>query len=885
MTKISLGTVNYYDISDIYCYQTDNRPLYDLSNNIDILNTTTSLLGFYQEIGANPETEPAAGFLPLTCAYVGPNNLLYPIDISQSVDTVNYAAVPIYLVIAALGQSQYKAIAFSASLVLSGIYNSFLSSSIGDALKVGPGGVLVDEIYFDLYYSAYNYQNIFVGKILTPNTISFGGNQVSVLSDNRFIAKNINDSTTGLVTHYINNTIASTNSLGIVTNASNSPYPFIENVGQLGTLATNGVPGSSSPIPVYFSSTPLSTNPDGTFSVSNVESVLDEIHFASPAVSASLTSDDKLGTAGVNNRTLYGFAQNYLIHAQSLSANLNELSQNISTSLYFNSAATTSTIGLFTQFDAANLSFGNSATTITPGTLVSTLTTGLQTSSHGVDFGTFKQTGLGAFIGFLSATDTTLSLVDTSTTTTTTLSTLVGSSALSIANKNSTSNAIVSIDTDVIILNSSVGAYYLNTPTDALELANKAYVDSVVGAAINIADSMIPLAGNSSSLPITGSLYWDVTSNADTSTVLNFNTLLLTTVNSSNPVQFMTLTSSGPSGYQLVRGATTTQTLPLVSTISNDLTTTSWVSWYVASQLTTGSAILSATQTFTSANTINPTTAGLVPLSLKAASLSSGATATVLALSAIDSASQATQAAVDCSSIPSLIFNAGGNLDFRLYLDSAISIQATDASNCLINKLYVDNSVSTLVNQVLGPVIAASWHFNQLNTFTTCPLVGTSAAGQPYTNFIYATGSLTPDEDVNFLTGTQITQYKYGNTGVGYFNVNSDSSYVFNGVPDPSGAPGVVGALFHLTCTVTQLGTGAAYPGGIFQIISLIVKSSGGTLSTLDMNVSQDDSSGNNINYLMAASASTTAYLLPGDSLYFLTHWGQEASVSITRIR
>ena len=885
MTKISLNTVNYYDISDIYSYEVDNRPLYDLSGNIDILNTTTSLLGFYQEIGANPETEPPTGFLPFTCAYVGPNNLLYPIDISQSVFTINYSEVPIYLVIASLGKSQYKALAFSASLLLSGIYNSFLSSSIGDALKVGPGGVLVDEVYFDLYYSAYNYQNIFVGKILTPNTISFGGNQVSVLSDNRFIAKNINDSTTGLITHYINNVVSSTNSLGILNNTKNSPYPFIEHIGQLGTAATNGVPGSSSPIPVYFSSTPLSTNVDGTFTVSNVESVLDEIHFASPSVSANLTSDDKLGTAGVNNRTLYSFAQDYLLHAQSLSINLSEISQNIVTSLYFNSAATTSTNGIFAKFDSTNISYGSSATNITGAALVPVLTAGLLSSSHGISLGAFKNTGLGGFIGYLAASDTVLNYIDPSTTVPNVVASLVGSNALCIVNKNSTNNAIVSFDTDIMILNTSVGAYYANTPTQALEISNKAYVDSVVGAAINIADSMIPLAGNSSSLPITSSLYWDITGNADTSTVLNFNTLLQTTISSSNPIQFMALTSSGVSGYQIVDAATTTQTLPLPVSIGNDLTTTSWVSWYVASQLTTGSAILSATQTFTSANTFNPTIAGIIPISLKATSLSSGASATILSISALDSSAQATQAAIDCSAIPSLIFNAGGNIDFKLYLDSAVTIQSSDDSSCLVNKKYVDTNVSTLVNQVLGPVIMASWHFGQLNAYNPCLLSGSSSAGQPYSQYIYATASLAPDEDVNFLTGSGISQFQYGNSGVGYFNVNSDSSYLFNGIPDPSGASDVVGAMFHLTCSCTQLNIGATYPGGIFQIISLILKSSGGSLTTLDMNISQDDSYGSSINMLMAATASTTVYLQPGDSLYFLSHWGQEASVSITRIR
>jgi hypothetical protein len=847
-SKVTLNTVNYYNASDIYEYNSDNRPLYNISSNVDLLNSVIASAGFYQEISADPETEPVGGFLPLTCAYVGYNGLLHPIDISQAITVIDYATVPIYLITAALGNSNYKALSFSSTITISNLYNSFLSTSTGNALKVGPGGALVDEVYFDLYYSGYNYQNLFVGKILTSNTISFGGNQVSVLSDNRFIAKNINDSTTGLLTKYIDNSVTSVSDFGVLVNTTNSAYPFIAYVNQVGyasSVASLTASSFSSTVPVYFSSSQLTTNQDGTFAVANVESLLDELHFASPALAADLLSNDKLGTAGVNIRTLYGFTQNYMLHSQNLSTNLSELSQNISTSLYFNSSAATSTIGLFAQFDAISTSYGQTATSITGATLSPFLTTTAMSYSHGISFGTFKSNGLGAFIGYITNTDTTLNYLDASTSNV--VSTLVGSSTLSISNKNSANNAIISFDTDMIVLNTSIGAYYKNTASNALEITNKAYVDSAVNALTSSIANMIPLAGNSSSNPITGSLYTDVTSNSDSSTVMLFNTMSVTNIASANPVQFSALTSSGIGGLQTVRGLTTQD-----STFSNttDLTTVSWVKWYVSTNTIVGPAILANNQTFTGTNTFNNTV--------------SFTNDNPIIITSPDS--PVSQASIVCNSA-SLLFNANSTSTFRLYMDPAITLTSSDAANCILNKGYLDNNLDTLVENILGPSICASWSRANVNLNGSQSYSNTTfGASQSPTNWVSAVNP-TSDYDNGFITST-----------TSYFTYNNDGSYTFNGLNS-----GTEGAVFHIDL---NLSNPTSYKTFILQSVILKVDSSN-TIYVLDSRYESATASGSW--FTLGTSFSTTVFLNPLDKIYLLVGTtscsGVNSTASIVRIR
>jgi len=873
MTKITLNPVNYYDISDIYSWEVDNRPLYDISNNIDVINTTTSLLGFYQELPANPETEPVGGFQNFTCAYVGANGLLYPIDISQSMLSIDYSSVPIYLVIAPLGQSIYKCLAFSASLVISSLYNNFLPGSIGNALKVGPGGTLVDQLYFDLYYSAYGYQNIVVGKILTPNTIAFGGNQVSTLTDNYFIAKNRNDSTTGLLTTYVDNSSSSVSSQSILLNTVGSSYPFIEYVHQIGS---SQIGNSPSKVPVYFSSIPLSTNTNGSFTIDNVENVLNELHFASSVITTNTLSDSKFGTAGVNNSALLGFAQNYLLHSQILSANLNEVSQSISTSLLFSNSTGLSTNGLFVQFDTVNTLFGVDSTIYS--NLPLTVSTALQSSSNGICFGQFKQTGIGAGIGYVTNSNPSNASY-TDSTSGYKLADLVGSSALVFTNKNASSNAIISIDTDYILFNTTTGTFYGNIPTNPLEITNKLYVDSAVNGATNTANSKVPLIGTGSSNAITGGLFFDVTASSDTSTVLSFNSMINTTIFSSNPINVQLLGSPGT--YQTIRGFTQDASIPATNfaisgLTGNEFATIGYVQTYVSSAISglgsyvalTGSQNI-GTGIKTFSDSINFTSA--IPITINSVDL----TSTPIA------------ATITCN-VPSVTFAAPSTATpFRL-LVSASDIETTEnLPNCLVTKRYVDTNVETLINNILGPGICATWNHNLINR-------GTQIAYDNITWWRCAVASPEPDED-SFVTTNPFSTYFTFTPNDGH---GSGGYFTFLGIPDPSNP---VDAVTHPPIGLTPVGatftinvsdgwytsSGSAWPGGIFrtQTVIAVQKVGDSSMTTLARNIHQDDTDGTSVYSLVGSSCSTVVKLNPQDKLYLLSENAEYSSVSIARIR
>lgn len=540
MSRITLKPVQYYDVMDIYSFEVDNRPIYDLRDNIDSINDVISNLGFYQEVYANPDTEPAGGFSPLTCVWLGQNGRIYPIDISQSIVTIDYTKYSIYLITESLGSSKYKCLGFSASFSIQSLYNKFLPDSIGKAIKVGPGGTLVDEIYFDLYYANYGYQNVIVGKVLAPTVISFGGNQVSVLGDNRFLARNKDDSTTGLITRFIKNEDNSTAFKTELINTANSQYLFTEYVNYVYTPYGS----DSERSPVYFTSTPLTIS-GNSFTVSNLDSVLNEVHFSSPSISADSLTDTKYRTSGVNIGTMLNYASNYLLHGKQLATNLAESNQVINTSLTFD--ASDSTTGLIAQFSSAYANFG-----LTPDAMISAAINASGSSASGVALGPYLS-GSGGII--CNLTNSISSETDFGNTNDNyfDMSSTVAGNALVIYNKG-VSGSVILGGTGPVLLSSSVGAYYKNTPTKNYELANKGYVDAVGISAANTANTRIPLAGTTSEAPATGGIYFDLKSNGtDPNTVLTFDTLLRTDVRSGYPVEFKTLNNSG---YQILRGET-----------------------------------------------------------------------------------------------------------------------------------------------------------------------------------------------------------------------------------------------------------------------------------------------------------------------------------------
>ncbi len=603
MSKLTLNTVAYYDVNDIYEASVDNRPLYDISSNVDLLNTAIANLGFYQEVYANPDTEPAGGFSPLTCVWLGQNGRIYPIDISQSITVIDYTKYSIYLIIESLGSSKYKCLGFSASYSIQSLFNKFLPDSIGKAIKVGPGGTLVDEIYFDLYYANYGYQNVVVGKVLAPTMISFGGNQVSVLGDNRFLARNKDDSTTGLITRYIQNEDNSTAFKTELINTSNSQYPFTEFINYLYS------PYGTAPerTPIYFTSTALTIS-GNSFTIANLDSVLNEVHFSSPSISADSLTDSKYRTSGVNIGTMLNYASNYLIHGKQLSTNLSESNQVINTSLTFDASNLSS--GLCAQFSSAYANFG-----LTPDSMVSAVLSASSTTASGVVLGPY-QSGSGSIICNLTNNISTDTEFGDSNANYFDMASTVSGNALLIYNKG-VSGSVILGGTGPVILSSTTGAYYKNTPTKNFELANKGYVDSVGLSAANTANTRIPLAGTTSDAPATGGIYFDLKSNGtDPNTVLTFDTLLRTDVRSGYPVEFKTLNNSG---YQILRGDTPQTgnnndliTRSFLATALNNLITNAIGSRFVR---TDAEDTITASKTFSDSSQI--ITQSATPLSLR----------------------------------------------------------------------------------------------------------------------------------------------------------------------------------------------------------------------------------------------------------------------------
>lgn len=817
MSKVTLGTVKYYDPADIYSYEVDNRPLYDISANVELINTAIANLGFYQEVSANPETEPPGGFTPLTCVLYGQNGLLFPIDISQPVTTIDYAKFPIFLVIEKMGVSKYKCLAFSSAFNMPGLFNKFLPDSIGRAIKLGPGGSLVDEIYFDLYYSDYTYQNIIVGKVLTPSTITFGGNQVAVLGDNRFLAKNRDDSTSGLIVKIIQNDINSSAFKSILTNTAGSPYPFTEYINQ--TYAPIGsTPGR---LPVYFTSLPLSIT-DGIFN-GNIDSLLNEVHFAAPSISASTHLDSKYKTAGVNVASLLGFSGSYLLHAKPLSINLSEVSQTLSTSLHFDSSTTPA---LSAIFDSSLVNFGTNAQN-----LASTLTAAVSTAS-GLQLGPLNAEGTGAFVYHVTNNAPSDAIYSDSDQYYFPMSGLSGGSAVVFTNKGAGAQAAMVFSTQgPLVLDSNVGVFCIDPGTKPSSLTNRNYVDKMFTAAANSANSRIPLAGSTADAPITGSLYFDVKSNnTDTATVLEFDSLIASRIKSSYPVEFKALATSD---FQTVRGATPS------TGEDSDLTTRLYVQGKIDAAITTavgtnfvtkaGPDSISGTKTFES--TAQIITSAATPLVLNAP----------IGLSVISLATTAATVVLEPSGV-----------GLTAKFETSATVDA-DPDNTLVTKKYMLDSVEAIASGKVGAPIYAIW--NAGTRTTTTSLAAANGWG-------YATRGITPDTaSANFLTAFDLVEsgallYKLDAPLVLQVNV-SDARIV---------------------------GLGPAFPGGIFRTQTAIITKSGGTTTIVARNIHQDDTDGSSVNSLVGSSCSAVVLLNKNDILYILSEQADTVSASLARI-
>jgi hypothetical protein len=567
MSTLSLLPVRYYNETDIYDVSVDNRPLYDIVSNLQLLNNQLGNLGFYIEAKANPETEPVGGFTKNTCACVKENSLLFPIDITKSVVEIDYSKYPIVLILSKDSITGiYKCLSFSILYKVSEKAQAFLKSSIGNTLKVGFGGTLTDYFYFNQYCGGKGYQDITVGKILSTAEITFGGNQVGVLSDNNFLQKNYNDSTSGLVSVVRDNKESTVVLKTININTVNSPYVFAEyQSSSKPQFAT-----TQSAVPIFFTNNDLVYNQvTGEFLDLDLNSKLNEVHFKSPTVTSSSSQDDIYNSAGITVGSLLDFAKNNLIHSANFSNAIPEIEQTVSTSLNFR-FSDNNALTLINNFPGIIRSIGNSVdqTTGITSSLLPTLGT---TPISGLTFGEYSDYGLGVYVGLIKDNPTGITrpteddeqaLAESTGFKTVTMTNLSNSSTFLIHAKSgsdSLSNLTLVAD-GYVILSGANGVHVLKQPKLDSELVNKKYADTLFKSVADTTVQKVSLAGTSDGNAISGFFEFNTTALTDSSTVLKFNTLGTTDIYSSSPIRLIDSTDTPQ--LQVLRIYTNSSTLP-----------------------------------------------------------------------------------------------------------------------------------------------------------------------------------------------------------------------------------------------------------------------------------------------------------------------------------
>lgn len=684
MSKITLNPVRYYDVNDPYTMEVDNRPIFDLSSNLDIINTRLSQLGFYKEVKADPQMEPASGFSPFTCGYIGENGLLYPIDITLSPLDLNFSSFEIVLVVEKR-TSDYIVITFSSNFTIPGNFNSFLPDSVGRAIKLGPGGSLIDELAFDLYYASSNLQSVIVGKILSATTISFGGNQVSTLGNNRFVRKDTNDSTTGLTTVYRNNIENSVVSKSVVANGAGSAYSFAEI-----QISSNVNPGTNvlsleNSIPVFLTNKTLNLDPvTGIFTDTSFESRLNEFHVRTPTVSALTDDVTKTRTAVINSGALLDFTASYLIHSSTYSTILGETSQSLSTNLQLVPKEDTAASLLIVSSNLKTLGERLDSITGLPENLIPIVT---ETSTlRGISLGGFSDSGSvsGSFIGVIQDVASETSLVDT--TNSLKMSEMTGSSSLLIYSKE-TSSALQGAANIFLLSDGYIGLYakggvhLSKSPVLDTEVANKAYVDLAISTITNTNEKKVTLSGTTDADPISSSFFFDVSDSLEPNTLFKLKGLTSCDVLANTSVAFKDLTS--PESYIVAQAHTP------ASGSAKDLVNRDFMTSYVTaaiSEAVAGGAdpiTLNGAQTVTGAKNFNvsQTFSNTVPL--------------------IITRTTAGNSKINTTNVTFLEFGVVGSstIAAKIKLAGAIS-KTTDTSNVLTTKEYVDTQVATLAGTI-----------------------------------------------------------------------------------------------------------------------------------------------------------------------------------------
>lgn len=607
---ISLKTINVYQDLDLYDVDVDNRPLLDIENNIAEIVSLLEASGHYSEIAADASSEPAGGFSTFSCACVYSNSLLIPIDISKHISEVDYSKFPIVLI---LGYKEdikkYSCLFFSTGIKLANRFASFVPGSEGRLLRVGPGGELVDQMYYDLIHASKGYQALYVGKILSTTSIVFGGNQVSILGNNYFLAKNRDDVTSGLITTQRSNLDSNTVFKAINVNDAGSAYTFAEYINSYSPAG--GL--SESNIPVYFSNKVLAYNQStGVFTDSLLEVSLNEVHFSTPALTTLSGANQSYKTSGVNVRSLFDFASANLTHSAAYSNTVSELTQSISTKLVFTDREKSSPadpdipIGLglnsVSKFVGAAMSgwVKDSALDTPQGT---NLPTGLLPTEDttGMVFGDYFGNGTGAYVGSIKdinpdnivRTSLEVDTIDQESSdvrlssTTNKISEYTDSFNFVISAKSSTSvpsNIVLSAD-GYINLSSAKGVLIGGTwPTLDSEVVHKKYVDISIST-VAVSDSQkVPLTGTVSGSNITGSLTIDVAGNVGSNNrIMSFNALTMSEIESTKPIKF---TFDG--GLQSVQASTNTDVDFVITPGDKELVNKDYLLGYVANAIIEG---------------------------------------------------------------------------------------------------------------------------------------------------------------------------------------------------------------------------------------------------------------------------------------------------------
>ena len=849
MSKVTLSPVRYYDITDIYTASVDNRPLRDISSNVSLLNDAIQAMGFYQEIYASQDVEPPGGFFPFTCVAVSKTNRLIPIDISVSPLIVDYATLPLYLIIESLGASLYKCLSFASVVSLLSTNNGFLAESIGKALKVGPGGSLVDEIYFDLYYGSLKYQQLLVGKILTQSTFSFGGNQVSTLGDNRFLPKNRNDATTGLITRQIDlqdsHTAFSSIILGDSVRFSGSQSMYTSYINSLGSST---ISNTSSKSPVYFSYDILKLTSTGALSSDNIN-LLNEVHFSSVQIGPTLEGVEFL-TAGVNVDSLLKYTNSYTLHAPNLSVALSETNQNLNTSL------------TFTDPNLSSVNIPIVELGISPLRLQSTLLIDPEILTYlsvnatpGTSFGNFQATSASSSLGggylglFKYGIDPgtidggPIPLFDSNGPT----DFIFGNDLILYAKKPTDNTALGAatlhlISDGYVVLGAPNGTFYkmmnqlvVNDSTLAYELTNRGYVDASLLSLTDISNKKIPLSGSTIDIPVTGPLYFDTTSAINgQSPDVNFLFKNVTSSQFRSDTRFEYLTYSG-GGFQTIRGLT----LPDgAGTHPNDLTTRAYVTAAITAlsgAALTGYVTLSgAAQTISSSKTFS----GAITIATGGSLLIQSNEIVLPILS--------TLSILDNDTIPALVKVRAASPD-----------AFAGDSDVLVTKNYFETNVATPVTTAIGSApIYATWSKHSVGIANITNLF----AG--FTSWMCLTSAITEDHSLGFLS---------------VFNTNSDGTLTYTGAP----------ALFMICGQDSRTSeNGPDLGGGVWRAQNtILVKRSGGTIVQYAHNVHQDDTDGNSVNSLVGASTSSIVVMNSGDTLGVLSEWAQWGSASLMLLR